>query len=248
MDRLFTFGCSFTNYCWPTWANILGQQANHYENWGRPGGGNQFIFNSLTECVVRNNINETDTVIIMWTSISREDRYLKDRGWVTPGSIFNQTEYDKQFVSTMADPYWYLMRDLSIISATKIILQKLGCRWHFLSMLPLEYHDDSNYSKHHLRIPNNIKELYRQDLDSILPNMYDTVFDSDWSSRKHLKPLVDDNHPTPLEHLIYLNTVLPQISINEDTVKLIELAEQQVLSNQPFNWEGWKDNQLGMRF
>ena len=82
-NRLFTFGCSFTEYRWPTWANILGQNFDQFENWGQPGGGNTFILNSLMECINRNIIQANDTVIIMWTSIGREDRWVKGRGWVT---------------------------------------------------------------------------------------------------------------------------------------------------------------------
>ena len=44
--RAFVFGCSFTQYYWPTWADILGREFNKFENWGQCGGGNQFIFNS----------------------------------------------------------------------------------------------------------------------------------------------------------------------------------------------------------
>ena len=45
--RLFTFGCSMTKYYYPTWADILGKHWEYFENWAEPGGGNQFIFNSL---------------------------------------------------------------------------------------------------------------------------------------------------------------------------------------------------------
>jgi len=248
MDRLFTFGCSFTKYCWPTWADILAQSAEHYENWATPGGGNQYIFNSLIECHKRNSLTANDTVIIMWTSISREDRYIRDKGWLTPGSIFNQTDYDKNFVKNLADPYGYLIRDLAIISATRMILDQIGCQWHFLSMVPIEYHDDSTYFKKDLKITKEIKDLYQIELDLIKPSVFDTVFNGDWSSRKHLKPQVDDNHPTPGEHLIYLNTILPQYNISNDTVNLVKLSDQIVLDNLPFDWQGWKLNQLGMRF
>ena len=37
MSRLFTFGCSFTNYAWPTWADFLGLEFEHFENWGVSG-------------------------------------------------------------------------------------------------------------------------------------------------------------------------------------------------------------------
>jgi hypothetical protein len=71
---LFTFGCSFTEYIWPTWADILGREFEYYENWGKAGGGNQYIFNSLIECHLRNQLTKDDTVIIRWTSPDREDR------------------------------------------------------------------------------------------------------------------------------------------------------------------------------
>ena len=46
--RIFAFGCSLTQYFYPTWADIL---IHHYksegttigENWGRSGAGNQYI-------------------------------------------------------------------------------------------------------------------------------------------------------------------------------------------------------------
>ena len=45
--RIFTFGCSFTNYLWSTWANILGYEFREAEfyNFGKSGAGNQYIFN-----------------------------------------------------------------------------------------------------------------------------------------------------------------------------------------------------------
>ena len=73
--RLFTFGCSLTKYHYPTWADILGKHWQHYENWGAPGGGNQFIFNSVIECDQRNQLNESDTVLILWSALSRHDCY-----------------------------------------------------------------------------------------------------------------------------------------------------------------------------
>ena len=58
MSRLFTFGCSFTHWSWPTWADILGREFDEYENWGQRGGGNVFIFHSLIECYKKNKLNK----------------------------------------------------------------------------------------------------------------------------------------------------------------------------------------------
>ena len=41
--RLFTFGCSFTDYRWATWANILAYELDcEFHNFGKSGAGNQF--------------------------------------------------------------------------------------------------------------------------------------------------------------------------------------------------------------
>ena len=54
--RLFVFGCSFTKYYWPTWADIIGQEFEYYENWGEIGSGNLRIAHRITECVYKNQI------------------------------------------------------------------------------------------------------------------------------------------------------------------------------------------------
>jgi len=73
--RLFTFGCSFTNYNYPTWADIIGFHYPVYENWGRPSQGNSFILSSVIECHKRNNFTEEDDILILWSGIDRFDFY-----------------------------------------------------------------------------------------------------------------------------------------------------------------------------
>ena len=71
--RLFTFGCSFTNYKWQTWADIIGTQFEEFQNWGNSGAGNFFISSSLYECHSINKITKDDVVLIMFSSIDRFD-------------------------------------------------------------------------------------------------------------------------------------------------------------------------------
>lgn len=281
MTRLFTFGCSFTEYKWPTWADILGREFDYFENWGRTGAGNSFIFNSLIECAKRNNITKDDTVIIMWTSIAREDRWTSERGWITPGSIYNQSEYDRNFVKTFADPIGYLIRDLATISGTKQILESLGCQWQFLSMVPLNYYNDSvDEFDNQLIINKNVLELYKDDLLAIKPSVYEVVFNNDWYSRpvpsteseteynilkgndwpswqdfnaniltnisdkikteikeKFFKKNIRmDTHPTPQEHLLYLDAL--NFAISASTRKWIK----------EYNNPNWKTTKPRIRF
>lgn len=64
-----------TSFIYPTWADIIGQNFKHFENWADSAGGNEFIFNSIVECNQRNKFSPGDTVVVMWTTTPRHDYY-----------------------------------------------------------------------------------------------------------------------------------------------------------------------------
>lgn len=190
MERLFTFGCSLTEFAWPTWADILGREFDYFENWGKNGTGNSYQLYSLSECHKRNVITKDDTVIIMWTSIDREDRW-KDGSWQSHGGVYNgQEPFSGDYVKTFADPTGYLIRDMAVISATSRLLDSINCRWYFLSMVPLDYQDisfpiaDATHD-----IDSQILKLYKDDIDVIKSSIYETVFNRDWFSRPGYRDL-----------------------------------------------------------
>lgn len=116
--RFFAFGCSWTHFVWPTWARIIADDlAIPFENWGVTGAGNQVIQSRLVECDLRNNLTDSDLVIVEWTSWSREDRYL-DGQWKCGGNIFNTRYFDDDFVKK----YWSwendVIRNSTIIHTT----------------------------------------------------------------------------------------------------------------------------------
>lgn len=173
--RLFTFGCSFTQYIWPTWADILGREFNYYENWGRSGAGNQYIFYSLIECYQRNLIDSNDTVIIMWSSTNREDRYINNM-WQTPGNLGNQSYYDSNFIKKYYDNKGSILRDFSLISATKHLLEQWGVNYKFLSMAPLS--DNLNIDN-----SNDILDFFRSTMQDIGPSMFEIIYKNQWNSQ-----------------------------------------------------------------
>jgi hypothetical protein len=64
-NRFFAFGCSFTSWHWPTWADIIGKTfiEDNYFNFGLCASGNEFAFHKLTEAHARFNITKDDLVI-----------------------------------------------------------------------------------------------------------------------------------------------------------------------------------------
>ena len=208
-SRLFTFGCSFTRYKWPTWADIISKSFNEFQNWSKPGGGNCFILWSLIEAIERNNIGPTDTVAIMWSSVAREDRWVNGE-WITPGSIYTQNEnnpYSDEFVKKLADPDGYLIRDLANVAAAKRILDGIGCKYYMMSIVPFTVTSPvhpsflqkvkskflwmSGESREQLReeFPSDsdrIISMYKDVLKEVRPSAFEIIFNNDWLTRKGL--------------------------------------------------------------
>jgi hypothetical protein len=148
--RLFTFGCSLTQYFYPTWADII---INDFKekynavgyNWGRSGAGNQYIFTKLWEADAIYNFCPEDIVIVQWTSMFREDRYHEDNGWYLPGGFsernlnkgkftLNSFEYEDEM--QWADFLHCAMRDCSLVSSAKKALTHTGARFYFTGFRP----------------------------------------------------------------------------------------------------------------
>lgn len=127
--KVMTFGCSFTKYHWPTWADIVLKQAEQYgydtDNWGMPGTGNLFIAVQVQHAIATGLLKPGDHAFICWSTFAREDR-LVDGRWLIPGNIFNQDTYPRSWVEKYADIEFYALRDCSLINATQAALAGLG--------------------------------------------------------------------------------------------------------------------------
>lgn len=123
MKRLFTFGCSFTEYFYPTWANILAYDLGvESKNLAQAGLGNVGIFHRIVEADLKFNFTDDDFIFVFWSSWSREDR-IKDFRWNTSGSVLRKDNsvYDLTFVKR----YWDEVNDVvknctAIYSANKM--------------------------------------------------------------------------------------------------------------------------------
>ena len=143
MKRLCAFGCSYTSYSWPTWADLLAYHFDGVENWASPGIGNRAIAESVAECHARYPITQDDVVIVQWSSHLRNDWYhinnLPDRlpGWQTAGSIFNyknQPIYDRKWIETFFYEPAYFMHTLNAMMLVQGILESTGCTWYMTSI------------------------------------------------------------------------------------------------------------------
>ena len=283
--RLFTIGCSFTEYRWPTWANLLGREFKSHENWGNGGGaGNSYIFNALVECIKRNQVSHNDTVIIMWSSVNREDRYVNNK-WLSSGNIHVSNIFGEEFTKKFVDGKGNLIRDLAFISAAKDILEKHNINYYFLSAFEL-----TNDNSHNNPIEGieEVLELYQNEIKIIKPSVakilfnnftdttrlprptfnsqqkltmsevqYKIVAGSAWPDYatylvrqfnnlsefvindilKREENLKEDWHPTPMEHLEYLQQIFGADIVTEETVQYAGKITKAIFNQETINFE-----------
>lgn len=208
--RAMTFGCSFTKYYWPTWADIVLKQAELHgydtDNWGLPGVGNTYIALKVQEAITKGLIKSGDYVFICWSTIMREDRAV-DGKWISPGNIFNQHMYPESFVANFADTEFYAYRDSALINATRCSLNSIGVnQFHTLMHTHEAYHNQlhtDQYEKHKSERIKRIFETFKLQFDakSIMTvlNVAQGV-ETEWEQGKRYK----DTHHLPKDMLNYV--------------------------------------------
>ncbi len=221
--RFFAFGCSMTSYGWPTWADIIAQEIPESYNYAQSGGGNLFIACQVTEASLRYNFNDTDLVMIMWSSTSREDRYVNER-WLTPGNIYTQNYYNDDFVKEFSDELGYLLRDINLITMTKKLLENSPADFYMLNMSPLTIAPEGTSAENKY---NWIREIYHETFKSILPDILTLELNGRWPQHPISKDghQSADYHPSPKQHFGYLNKLFPQIVWSPSTLDYVA-AEQ----------------------
>lgn len=183
-QRIFTFGCSFTRYHWPTWADVLAVQSKlPTYNAAIAGLGNVGIAARLVEYDCKYHFTDTDLILVMWTSYIREDRYLMGE-WQAHGNIFFNHYYDNNFVKK----YWSADNDV-IKNATAIILSNkaYNIKMNFQS---LPAHESSILDK------SKFEELYADALPKL------TYFEQD---QNFFNQQCKEGHPDILNHVAFYN-------------------------------------------
>ena len=229
MKRLFVLGCSFSRYHWPTWADIVGKEFDHFENWGNSGLGNRALIERLSELTLANSITKDDTIIVQWTDPNRFDLHMPNKfpeePWFTGGNILNSPLYNQEWASYYWNPSSYAMHTYNFIHLATCLLNSLPCTWYFTSMNDMT--DDLKYYPQ-FQIYSNIL-INDKWLPPIKP-----FFDNNYKTKWFKKPVrnniglvthyvnVEDPHPTPVVHAEYAYNFLASllnITIDKDWAK-----------------------------
>jgi len=251
--RFFAFGCSFTDYHWPTWANIISQEIPNSTVFGKSGAGNFFIYQSLIEANIRYKLNKDDLIMVMFSNVTREDRFMRSRGtWVTPGNLFHQSEYDENFMKNLFCHHGYLMRDLNLVYGCKNILNSIGCEYELMSIVPFnslksdgDMMDDIDY----------LLNFHKDTISQIKPSVLEVLFNNDWNTRlprpkykvNWTDDLFVDNHPTTLEHFEYLQLIFPETEFSQHTIEYVKKYNQLIFDKDFSDDTSKHDKKLSSR-
>lgn len=161
MSRLFTFGCSYTNYAYPMWPWHFVNNFDSIYNSGRAGAGNEYIFHSVVDALAKHRLKEGDTVVVIWSSYYRFDRFDQDYGWITHGGIFANpnNEYLRNIWSLRgaAHKTWSYMTILTELFELKNIKFCFGSLY---DLVTTDFNDGSEcFQSDYNRLPNNIFDL-----------------------------------------------------------------------------------------
>lgn len=229
MERLFTFGCSFTQFHWPTWGDILGRSFPYHENWAQSGTGNRAIAERVSECVLQNKIGPGDTVVVQWTDAHRFDAHdpyssFPDSNWRYGGNIFVNPNKVK-FIEDMWREESFVLHSLNHIHLTYALLANTRCRFFMTNMIPLEA-DIERFKGYNI-----YSELFER-TEWVRPYIKDwTHQQSDYEPKKFIAHRHDkflkirkaqvetDEHPQPKHYARWLEQVFPlNIDIDYDWV------------------------------
>lgn len=244
--NLIVSGCSYTEYAWPTWADYLAAGYDTYYNLGASGAGNKLIFNKLMHAYYHGLIKKEDTVVIQWSSLSREDRVLPGTDfWTTPGCINYQDVFDNSFITKYYNPLQTAIELISYIQSADLALRQIGCEYLMLNMF--DWHIENFLGEPSVPFIDGTahKSLEDRNVLSVLKSLSTkyivkpSIEEFAWEDRENLyvwageHGLQEDVHPSPLQHYNYTcKYIIPKLNRLSD-------VEKSKISNLESNAKKW---------
>lgn len=230
--RVFAFGCSFTSYTYPTWADIIFNETDaECYNFGMPGMGNLGIASRIAEANTMFNFCETDLVLVMYSTVFREDRWIEGI-WRAYGCIYNQPFYNDNFVKNYVDPVGCMIRDLAQMELSSKYIRSLPC--DNLILRSTDLLEEAGYWTTEERAAiNRVTSLYSEFWDSLPPSLKETLFPDGWvvrNCRTRENKLFHDAHPITSDYYTYLKDIL-KLNLSDATYEYVLEADRKLSEN-----------------
>lgn len=145
MKRLFTFGCSHTNWSWHSWADILGLGYDKYYNFGKYGTGNFRILNQIQRANEYFEFTKDDYIAICLSSDFRYDTIdVYNNGWIQNGCMVNERGYYTEHLAKQLDHIGGYENTITCLKGIKSVLDSTEANVRIVSAFG---YDMYNYPK-----------------------------------------------------------------------------------------------------
>ena len=226
-SRLLASGCSYTSYCWSTWADILGREFSSYSQVGVGGCDNATVARSIVK-----HAQPQDTVIILWTSFDRWSFY-NDDPWPMPNKDRNNhwrhqgssSLKSKEFIVNYYHPVERFQTTMDYIQLVDLHSKSVGYSAYHFTAFPLlraegESMNNPLLSEIYERVQINNNHLLDISLEIFRQENYPLRTDNRYTK--------GDLHPTPLCHWDYVeNIIAPKLGVELDQNNKSRIVKEQ---------------------
>ncbi len=226
--RIFAFGCSFTQYVYPTWADIIAKHYGvEYRNCAMSGFGNTAILCRLAEADLRYKFCSDDLILVMWSTAAREDRFIGDQ-WVAVGNIYNQKFYNQDFLERYVSEEDFLLKSMTAIHTGRKIVEDSGATLIESQMASLI---EQNPPSDRVAEIQSLIKIAEQGIPSMKAFLGAGFLKK---KKRYLDVLWHESHPYPKEHLAFVEGVVG-LTVRQDVVDWVNEWEEEVISSRHWN-------------
>ena len=220
--RLFTFGCSFTSWHWPTWNDYIGLNFDEYYSYGCGGADNKNILYRLLRADKKHKFTSNDCVMVMFTSFNRLSYVDKHHHIHNIGDIVDHNVKahpigkNYNFQTAVYDSY-------IAIQSIKSILDSKNVKYEFLQSMKHNFYHDNFEARGEIKKP----------LDYCLglfkyPVMENWCYENyDFSKEKVVwqDEGSQDGHPTMKHHFDFVKEFFPQY-ITDKVIEYYDINQE----------------------
>jgi hypothetical protein len=225
-NRLLASGCSYTDYCWSTWADIIGTEFAEYRQTGMGGADNATIARSIVS-----NACPGDIVVVMWSSYDRWSFY-SEKDYPMPKDSNNHWRHlgaasilDKHFFVNYYHKVERFQTTMDYVQLVDLHSQVNGYTAYHFSAFPFFLGEtEKNVDPRIVEIYNryNIKNNYLTEI-----SLYEYRLKNYNILTSH-KYTTGDTHPTPLCHYEYMKEyIAPKLGISLTPNKKFSIIKEQ---------------------
>ena len=235
--RCFAFGCSYTSWIYPTFADLVGVNFEEFYNFGRSGCDNNYILNRLVEANQLFKFNpETDFILVGITSVGRYSHWDNHDDWICAGDVFSLSDNFKtaKFAKTIYNETWAGYRSTMAILNIRDVLKTYGVKHIVYPTVDNVDYLSGNYAYND--VPRKafipiLKEHFNKAFETLTIKTSIDEIRNEAENQKitFIKSDYDDDHPTTSTYYYYLKKYFNHF----DTDKTKEVVK--LFSAQTYN-------------